>query len=269
MQTIYNIPSGSGRPAAGPSARDAPPDQVAVAAGAAAAGRPPRPAGARPAHRPGRAAPERGSRPRRPTPPSVRWSSTRRCGRSTCTRTRCCSAATCSCAGPWPPRRAADGRGRRRAPGLLGRGQVAAPPQHRAQRRPQRRRDELAVASRWPPRTWRSLPERALFLADRAHRARGRSGGRVPADPHPRGPRGVPRGRRAGTGASRPACSRSRARTPWARPLDARRARRGRVPDDLARPLLRHGVRRFGARHGQGRPDGPRPRAGPRDGGAA
>ncbi len=35
----------------------------------------------------------------------------------------------------------------------------------------------LALASRWPPRTWRSLPERALFLADRAHRLAARSGG--------------------------------------------------------------------------------------------
>jgi microsomal dipeptidase-like Zn-dependent dipeptidase len=35
----------------------------------------------------------------------------------------------------------------------------------------------LAVASRWPPRTWRSLPERALFLADRAHGLAARSSG--------------------------------------------------------------------------------------------
>lgn len=35
----------------------------------------------------------------------------------------------------------------------------------------------LAVASRWPPRTWRSLPERALFLADRAHRLQAAAGG--------------------------------------------------------------------------------------------
>jgi microsomal dipeptidase-like Zn-dependent dipeptidase len=35
----------------------------------------------------------------------------------------------------------------------------------------------LALASRWPPRTWRSLPERALFLAGRAHRLAARSGG--------------------------------------------------------------------------------------------
>jgi len=35
----------------------------------------------------------------------------------------------------------------------------------------------LAVASRWPPRTWRSLPERALFLAGRAHRLADRSDG--------------------------------------------------------------------------------------------
>jgi microsomal dipeptidase-like Zn-dependent dipeptidase len=35
----------------------------------------------------------------------------------------------------------------------------------------------LALAGRWPPRTWRSLPERALFLAGRAHRLAARSGG--------------------------------------------------------------------------------------------
>ena len=35
----------------------------------------------------------------------------------------------------------------------------------------------LALASRWPPRTWRSLPERALFLADRAHGLAARSSG--------------------------------------------------------------------------------------------
>jgi membrane dipeptidase len=35
----------------------------------------------------------------------------------------------------------------------------------------------LAVAARWPPRTWRSLPARALFLADRAHRLAARSEG--------------------------------------------------------------------------------------------
>ena len=35
----------------------------------------------------------------------------------------------------------------------------------------------LAVASRSPPRTWRSLPERALFLADRAHGLAARSSG--------------------------------------------------------------------------------------------
>ncbi len=35
----------------------------------------------------------------------------------------------------------------------------------------------VAVAGRWPPRTWRSLPARALFLADRAHRLAARSDG--------------------------------------------------------------------------------------------
>jgi microsomal dipeptidase-like Zn-dependent dipeptidase len=35
----------------------------------------------------------------------------------------------------------------------------------------------LAVAGRWPPRTWRSLPERALYLAERAHALAARSGG--------------------------------------------------------------------------------------------
>ena len=35
----------------------------------------------------------------------------------------------------------------------------------------------VAVAARWPPRTWRSLPARALFLADRAHRLAARSEG--------------------------------------------------------------------------------------------
>ena len=35
----------------------------------------------------------------------------------------------------------------------------------------------VAVAARWPPRTWRSLPARALFLADRAHRLEARSDG--------------------------------------------------------------------------------------------
>lgn len=35
----------------------------------------------------------------------------------------------------------------------------------------------LAMASRWPPRTWNSLTQRALFLAGRAHRLAGRSGG--------------------------------------------------------------------------------------------
>jgi membrane dipeptidase len=35
----------------------------------------------------------------------------------------------------------------------------------------------LALAGRWPPRTWRSLPERALFLADRARSLAWRSSG--------------------------------------------------------------------------------------------
>ena len=35
----------------------------------------------------------------------------------------------------------------------------------------------LAIASRWPPRTWNSLLERALYLASRAHRLADRSGG--------------------------------------------------------------------------------------------
>ena len=35
----------------------------------------------------------------------------------------------------------------------------------------------LAIGGRWPPRTWGSLLERALFLADRAHRLADRSGG--------------------------------------------------------------------------------------------
>ena len=35
----------------------------------------------------------------------------------------------------------------------------------------------VAVAARWPTRTWRSLPARALFLADRAHRLEARSDG--------------------------------------------------------------------------------------------
>ena len=35
----------------------------------------------------------------------------------------------------------------------------------------------LALASRWPPRTWNNLTERALFLAGRAHRLAERSGG--------------------------------------------------------------------------------------------
>lgn len=35
----------------------------------------------------------------------------------------------------------------------------------------------VAIASRWPPRTWNSLTERALFLAGRAHRLAERSGG--------------------------------------------------------------------------------------------
>ncbi len=35
----------------------------------------------------------------------------------------------------------------------------------------------LAIGGRWPPRTWGSLLERALFLADRAHRSADRSGG--------------------------------------------------------------------------------------------
>jgi microsomal dipeptidase-like Zn-dependent dipeptidase len=35
----------------------------------------------------------------------------------------------------------------------------------------------LAIGGRWPPRTWGSLLERALFLADRAHRLADRSAG--------------------------------------------------------------------------------------------
>jgi microsomal dipeptidase-like Zn-dependent dipeptidase len=35
----------------------------------------------------------------------------------------------------------------------------------------------LIIAERWPPRTWRSLPERALYFAERAHRLAARSGG--------------------------------------------------------------------------------------------
>jgi membrane dipeptidase len=35
----------------------------------------------------------------------------------------------------------------------------------------------VAIAARWPPRTWRSLPERARFLASRAHALAARSGG--------------------------------------------------------------------------------------------
>ncbi len=77
----------------------------------------------------------------------------------------------------------------------------------------------LAVASRWPPRTWRSLPERAQFLADRAHRLAARSGGAfrvigsredLAAYLADRGAGPAPHGRR---------CSRSRARTPSGRDL--------------------------------------------------
>jgi microsomal dipeptidase-like Zn-dependent dipeptidase len=37
----------------------------------------------------------------------------------------------------------------------------------------------LALAQRWPPRTWRSLKERALHQAERLHDAAARSGGRL------------------------------------------------------------------------------------------
>ena len=60
----------------------------------------------------------------------------------------------------------------------------------------------LAIGGRWPARTWRNLLERALFLADRAHRLADRSGGRVPAHRDGARPRDPPRaGRHA---ASRP-----------------------------------------------------------------
>ncbi len=36
----------------------------------------------------------------------------------------------------------------------------------------------LAIAARWPPRTWRDLTARALYLAQRAHATAARSGGR-------------------------------------------------------------------------------------------
>lgn len=37
----------------------------------------------------------------------------------------------------------------------------------------------LALAKRWPPRTWRSLKERALYLSSRLHRMAEQSGGRL------------------------------------------------------------------------------------------
>ena len=70
---------------------------------------------------------------------------------------------------------------------------VAAPPEPRAQRRPQRRRHRC-----WPSRsagrraTWRSLLARALHLARRADALAARSGGTVPAHPVARPTSAVP-----------------------------------------------------------------------------
>ena len=125
----------------------------------------------------------------------------------------------------------------------------------------------LALAKRWPPSTWRRLLPRVLYLAERAHGFAAASGGtfrvietRADLARLPRRPRGEPPDH------GRPALDRGRAR---ARRRPRQRGRRGRRghPDDLARPLLRHGVRRLRARHRAARAHRQGPRDGPADGG--
>ena len=72
----------------------------------------------------------------------------------------------------------------------------------------------LAIGGRWPPRTWGSLLERALFLADRAHRLADRSAAHSGSSRRPSTSRSTSIGSRA---ASRPppACSRSRGPARW------------------------------------------------------
>ena len=92
--------------------------------------------------------------------------------------------------------------------------EVAAPPQHRAQRRPQRRHHPARASPRAGRRaTWRSLLARALHMASRA----GRDGAplRRPAHDHPLAADLAASTSRARTRAGRspPGCWPSRART--------------------------------------------------------
>ena len=98
----------------------------------------------------------------------------RRSGSRTSTPTRCCSGATCSRRGD---------RGHVDVPRLI-EGRVALQVLSMAVKTPRGlnidRNDDssdevlaLALAKRWPPSTWRRLLPRVLYLAGRAHAARG------------------------------------------------------------------------------------------------
>ena len=162
-------------------------------------------------------------------------------------------AATCSCAATrGHARRAAADRGRRRAPGARRwRSRRRAASTSSATTTAATTCARSPLAQRWPPRPGAGcLPRVALFLADRAHALEARSRRRVPAHRHarrtsPRTSRRARRDRRLTAGLL--AIEGAHALDDDPRERSTRRRGPGR-PDDLARALLRHGVRRLGAR---------------------
>ena len=155
-----------------------------------------------------------------------------------------------------PRRRPAPHRRQRRPPGPGLVDQVAAPPEHRAQRRATPTTSSSSrIASGWPPADL-AEPARPGAPHGRPRRRHGRadppggsrsSGRRADLEAHlARADAGL-----AGHGRAPGDRGRARARR---RPGQRRGRLRCRLPDDVAEPLLRQRVRRVGPRRREGRP---------------
>ena len=156
---------------------------------------------------------------------------------------------------PRPGRRPAPARGERRAAGPRRHDQVAPPPQHRAQRRLERRRRPAGDRPRLAAGDMAAAPAAGPAPRAREPTVRGPLRRRLPGHPDPRRP-----GRLRGRSARRPVAHgrppRDRGRPRARRRPGQRRGRRRRgLPDDVAEPFLRQRLRRVGPRPREGRPD--------------